>query len=250
MRYKRNPLIFQITYARNRVYLVKNSMRILVLFISLISLSLGAQPKAILDQTSYQFWVNEPATIEEKNPLVIFLHGRSLSGTNIERVKRYGPLRGIEKKGLQLPAYLVAPQLPSGPWNPDKVDEVVQYMIDHYAIDESRIYVTGMSLGGYGTMKYASKYAHRLAAALAMCGGGETKDACNLTSLPIKLIHGDKDFIVSLKESKKIMTAIKNCNAKAPVELQVVKGGNHGSVEDLYRHIDLYNWLFQYTKKE
>lgn len=66
MRYKRNPLIFQITYARNRVYLVKNSMRILVLFISLISLSLGAQPKAILDQTSYQFWVNEPATIEEK----------------------------------------------------------------------------------------------------------------------------------------------------------------------------------------
>lgn len=224
-------------------------MRFLLLFISLISYGLSAQPQAILDQTAYQFWVNEPSTLQEKNPLVIFLHGRSLSGTNIERVKRYGPLRGIEK-GLKLPAYLVAPQLPSGPWNPDKVDEIVQYMIEHYAIDESRIYITGMSLGGYGTMKYASKYANRLAAAIAICGGGETQDACALTDLPIKLIHGDKDFIVPLKESEKIMTAIQNCKAKAPVELQVIKGGNHGSVEDLYRHIDLYNWLFQHTKKE
>lgn len=224
-------------------------MRILALFIGLISLNLGAQPLAILDQTSYQFWVNEPSTLQEKNPLVIFLHGRSLSGTNIDRVKRYGPLRGIEK-GLKLPAYLVAPQLPSGAWNPDKVDEIVAYMIEHYAIDESKIYVTGMSLGGYGTMKYASKYANRLAAAIAMCGGGENRDACNLTSLPIKLIHGDKDFIVPLKESKNIMNAIKKCNANAPVELEVVKGGNHGSVEDLYRHIALYNWLFEHTKKE
>lgn len=225
-------------------------MRILPLFISLISLSLWAQPQAILDQTSYQFWVNAPTEVKEMNPLVIFLHGRSLSGTNIERVKRYGPLRGIEKKGLEIPAYLVAPQLPSGPWNPDKVDEIVQYMIDHYAIDERRIYVTGMSLGGYGTMKYASKYANRLAAAIAMCGGGENRDACNLTNVPIKLIHGDKDFIVPLKESKNIMNAIKKCKSDAPVELQVIKGGNHGSVEDLYRHNDLYNWLFQHTKKE
>lgn len=224
-------------------------MRLISILIGLISFTLSAQPQAILDQTSYQFWVNEPSAVQEKNPLVIFLHGRSLSGTNIDRVKRYGPLRGIEK-GLKLPAYLVAPQLPSGPWNPDKVDEVVQYMIEHYAIDESRIYITGMSLGAYGTLKYASKYANRLAAAIAICGGGETQDACNLTSLPIKLIHGDKDFIVPLKESKKIMTAIQQCSAKAPVELQVVKGGNHGSVEDLYRHLDLYNWLFQYTKKE
>ncbi|MGG5507849.1 MULTISPECIES: prolyl oligopeptidase family serine peptidase [unclassified Myroides] len=225
-------------------------MRFILCIIGLISLNLGAQPQAVLDQTTYQFWLNAPTEVQEKNPLVIFLHGRSLSGTNIERVKRYGPLRGIEKKGLEIPAYLVAPQLPSGPWNPDKVDEIVQYMIENYAIDESRIYVTGMSLGGYGTLKYASQYTHRLAAAIAMCGGGESRDACHLTSLPIKLIHGDKDFIVPLKESKNILNAIKKCKAKAPVELQVVKGGNHGSIEDLYRHIDLYNWLFQHTKKE
>lgn len=223
-------------------------MKFLTVLICLISMTALAQPKAILDKTTYQFWLNEPKVVEEKNPLIIFLHGRSLSGTNIERVKRYGALKGVEK-GLDIPGYLVAPQLPSGPWNADKIDEIVSYMISNYNIDESRIYVTGMSLGGYGTMKYAGKYPHRIAAAIAICGGGEERDACAVTDIPIKLIHGDKDFIVPLKESKNIMSAIQKCDKKAPVELQVVKGGTHGSVEDLYRHMDLYNWLLQHTKK-
>ncbi|MCC9044271.1 prolyl oligopeptidase family serine peptidase [Myroides sp. M-43] len=222
-------------------------MKLFAVLISLISLTTLAQPKAFLDKTTYQFWLNEPKKVEDKNPLIIFLHGRSLSGTNIDRVKRYGALKGVEK-GLDIPAYLVAPQLPSGPWNADKVDEIVSYMIANYNIDESRIYVTGMSLGGYGTMKYVGKYPHRIAAAIAICGGGEERDACAVTNIPIKLIHGDKDFIVPLKESKKIMNAIQSCDKKAPVELQVVKGGTHGSVEDLYRHMELYNWLLQYTK--
>lgn len=224
-------------------------MRFIIVFICLISMTAFAQPKAILDKTTYQFWLNEPKEVQEKNPLIISLHGRSLSGTNIDRVKRYGALKGIEK-GLDIPAYLVAPQLPSGPWNADKIDEIVSYMIANYNIDESRIYVTGMSLGAYGTMKYATKYPNRIAAAIAICGGGEEREACALTSIPIKLIHGDKDFIVPLRESKKIMAAIQKCDKSAPVELQVVKGGTHGSVEDLYRHIDLYNWLLQHSKKE
>ncbi|WP_158210574.1 prolyl oligopeptidase family serine peptidase [Myroides phaeus] len=224
-------------------------MKFIIAFICLLSMTAFAQPKAVVDKTAYQFWLNEPREVQEKNPLIISLHGRSLSGTNIERVKRYGALKGIEK-GLDIPAYLVAPQLPSGPWNADKIDEIVSYMIANYNIDESRIYVTGMSLGGYGTMKYASKYPNRIAAAIAICGGGEEREACALTSIPIKLIHGDKDFIVPLRESKKIMAAIQNCDKAAPVELQVVKGGTHGSVEDLYRHIDLYNWLLQHSKGE
>ena len=224
-------------------------MKYIIAFICLLSITAFAQPKAVVDRTTYQFWLNEPKEVQDKNPLIISLHGRSLSGTNIERVKRYGALKGIEK-GLDIPAYLVAPQLPSGPWNADKIDEIVSYMIANYNIDESRIYVTGMSLGGYGTMKYASKYPNRIAAAVAICGGGEEREACALTSIPIKLIHGDRDFIVPLRESKKIMAAIQKCDKAAPVELQVVKGGTHGSVEDLYRHIDLYNWLLQHSKGE
>lgn len=217
------------------------------IIIFLCALTAMGQPKAVLNKTSYQFWLNEPKETNDKMPLIVFLHGRSLSGTNIDRVKRYGALKGVEK-GLDIPAYLVAPQLPSGPWNADKVDEIVSYMIATYKIDEDRIYVTGMSLGSYGTMKYVGEYPNRVAAAISICGGGDLNDACNLAQVPIKVIHGDKDFIVPLSESQKIVNAVKKCNKQAPIELQVVKGGNHGSVEDLYRHMDLYNWLLQHSK--
>ena len=213
------------------------------------SFNIYAQPKAILNQTTYNFWLNEPTKAQEKMPLIVFLHGKSLSGTNIDRVKRYGALKGVEK-GLNIPAYLVAPQLPYGPWDANKVDEIVSYMIKTYNIDEDRIYVTGMSLGSYGIMKYVGEYPNRVAAAISICGGGDVGDACNLAQVPIKVIHGDKDFIVPLSESQKIVNAVKKCNKEAQIELQVVKGGNHGSVEDLYRHMELYDWLLKHTKSK
>lgn len=225
---------------------MKTIFKVVFLF---LSINIFAQPKAILNKTSYSFWLNEPSESKDKMPLIVFLHGKSLSGTNIDRVKRYGALKGVEK-GLNIPAFLVAPQLPSGPWNADKVDEIVSYMIEKYNIDEDRIYVTGMSLGSYGTMKYVGEYPNRVAAAISICGGGDVHDACNLAQVPIKVIHGDKDFIVPLSESQKIVNAVKKCNKQAPIELQVVKGGNHGSVEDLYRHMELYDWLLKHTKSK
>lgn len=225
---------------------MKTIFKVVFLF---LSINIIAQPKAVLNKTTYNFWLNEPSKPTDKMPLIVFLHGKSLSGTNIDRVKRYGALKGVEK-GLDIPAYLVAPQLPSGPWNADKVDEIVSYMIKTYGIDEDRIYVTGMSLGSYGTMKYVGEYPDRVAAAISICGGGDIGDACNLAQVPIKVIHGDKDFIVPLSESQKIVNAVKKCNKQAPIELQVVKGGNHGSVEDLYRHMELYDWLLKHTKSK
>lgn len=215
----------------------------------LFSVSCLGQPQAILDKTTYNFWLNEPKEQSGKMPLIVFLHGRSLSGNDINRVKRYGALKGIEK-GLDIPAYLVAPQLPSGAWNPEKIDEIVTYMTETYSIDENRIYITGMSLGSYGTMSYIGAYPNRVAAAVSICGGGNVNDACNLAQVPIKVIHGDKDHIVPLSESQKIVNAIKNCDKAAPIEFQIVKGGSHGSVEDLYRHIELYDWLLQHNKEE
>ena len=70
----------------------------------------------------------------------------------------------------------------------------------------------------------------------------------NCNQVPIKVIHGDKDFIVPLSESRKIVNAVKKCNDKAPIEFEIVKGANHGSVEDFYRHIELYDWLLQHSK--
>ena len=209
------------------------------------------EPKAIKNKTFYEFWLSEPENLSDTNkaPLILFLHGKSLSGKDLNRVKRYGILKGLTKNIKELnESVVVAPQLPSGAWDPEKVNEVVTYVLENYPIDLSRIYVTGMSLGSYGTMKYVSTYPDKIAAVVSICGGGEEREVCKASGIPIKLIHGDADRAVPLSESKKVMAAIKKCDADAPIELQIIKGGTHGSVEDLYRHADLYQWLFQHRK--
>ncbi len=225
-------------------------MKKLVFFLCLLFAEiLQAQPQTVIGETSYNFWLNlpKPEVLDNKPPVLIFLHGRSLSGTDINRVKRYGVLKAIEK-GKDIPAIVVAPQLPSGPWNPDKVNEILEYVLNNYNVDSTRIYVTGMSLGSYGTMKFVGKYHDKIAAAVSICGGGEELDACNLSQVPIKVIHGDKDNIVKISESQKIVNAIKKCKKDAPLEFQVIKGGTHGSVENLYREDAIYEWLFKHKK--
>ena len=229
-------------------------MKSIVFFILLMTGScLVAQPapQAVKGETTYNFWLSVPENItENKAPLILFLHGKSLSGTDLNRVKRYGILKGLTKNIQELnQSIIVAPQLPSGPWDPHKVNEVMEYVLTHYNVDESRIYVTGMSLGSYGTMKYISTYPDKIAAAVSICGGGEENEVCKASRIPIKLIHGDADRAVKLSESKKVLNAIKKCDSKAPVELEIVKGGTHGSVEDLYRHPALYEWLFKHRKE-
>jgi predicted peptidase len=211
--------------------------------------SLQAQMKTVIGETDYPFWINLPAQeiLDAKAPVIIFLHGRSLSGTNIENVKRYGVLRAIER-GKKIPAIVVAPQLASGPWNPDKVLALLEYVQKNYNTDPSRIYVCGMSLGGYGTLHFAGKYPDKITAAVAICGGGYTKDACQLGSIPIWLHHGDKDYIVPISESSKMAEAIQKCNPNADFTFTVVKGGNHGSVERIFHQDDIYNWFFEKTK--
>jgi predicted peptidase len=215
----------------------------------LLSLEISAQMKTVIGQTDYPFWVHLPSQeiLDAKAPLIIFLHGRSLSGTNINKVRKYGMLYAIDR-GKTIPAILVAPQLASGPWNPDKVLEVIEYAKKNYNVDPSRIYVCGMSLGGYGTLHFAGKHADKITAAVAICGGGFTKDACKLGTIPLWIQHGNKDFIVPLSESSKMVDAIKKCNPNADCTFTIVPGGTHGSVEKIFHGNALYQWLFEHIK--
>ncbi|ESU23520.1 phospholipase/Carboxylesterase [Flavobacterium enshiense DK69] len=207
-----------------------------------------AQLKTIVEKTDYPFWIQVPeAEKTEKQPVLIFLHGKSLSGTNINRVKRYGVLRAIEK-GRNIPAIVVAPQLPSGSWNPDKVLQLLEFVQKNYNTDLSRVYVCGMSLGSYGTLHFAGKHADKITAAVAICGGGNVNDACKLATLPLWIQHGDKDYIVRMSESKKIVDAIKKCKPDADVTFTVIPGGNHGNVERLFHQDALYDWLLRQKK--
>lgn len=227
-------------------------MKLKPLYIALFILTSAfgfSQLKTITNKTTYPFWINVPEKEStEKQPVLIFLHGKSLSGTNLNRVRRYGVLRAMDK-GRKIPAIVVAPQVAKGSWNPDKVLEVLEYVKKNYNVDESRIYVCGMSLGGYGTLHFAGKYADKITAAVAICGGGNVKDGCKLATIPLWIQHGDVDYIVPMSESKKVVDAIKKCDEKADVTLTIIKGGNHGNVERLFHEDAMYDWLFKQKRK-
>lgn len=228
--------------------MLKNTL--IALFLLQLTFSFG-QLQAIQNQADYPFLLHLPAdsVMKNKPAVLIFLHGRSLSGNNLEMVKKYGVIHEIEK-GRNIPAIVIAPQVPAGkPWEADKVLSVLQFVQRTFNTDSTRVYVTGMSLGGYGTMDFAGKYPEIVAAAVALCGGGNTNDSCNLSSIPLWIQHGDRDGAVPLSESQKMVNAIRNCNGGPQLKFTVVPGANHGDLERAFRTDELYDWLFQYVKE-
>jgi predicted peptidase len=218
---------------------------LLLVVLLLIGNASFAQLSAVKGKTTYNFWLNLPADsiLNNNPPVLIFLHGKSLSGTDLNRVKRYGVIHEIEK-GRKVPAIVIAPQVASGSWDPDKVLEVLQYIQKTYKTDTNRVYVCGMSLGGYGTMHFAGKHADKMTAGVALCGGGNTKDACNLASIPMWIQHGTRDEAVPFKQSADMVKAIKACNGGKNLVWTEVRGADHGDLEKVFRGDEMYNWLF------
>jgi len=220
-----------------------------ILFVSL-PIFVGSQITSVIGKSSYPFLVSAPSGLakEEKAPLLIFLHGRSLSGTDLQKVRNYGVVHELDK-GRKVPMMIVAPQVKKGEaWSPEKLNTLLDYLLASYALDSSRIYIAGMSLGAYGTLHYAGKYAHRLAAAAAFCGGGNTADACALAKLPLWIVHGTGDRAVPYSESTKMVAAIEKCKNTNKLKFTSIPGGNHGAPEKYFRTDEFYNWLLSFKK--
>lgn len=199
----------------------------------------------------YNFWLSSPkkeAAGAEMKPLIVFLHGASLSGTNLNRVLRYGTLDAI-KRGLRLDAYVVAPQSPGRGWQPRKVMNVVDYVLDHYAdIDTTRIYVVGMSMGGYGTLDVVNAYPERVAAALAFCGGSTAKEFSGLSEVPVWIVHGTADRAVGVNESDRVVEALKQIDPETPrLIYDRIPGMNHTQPGKFFYIPSFYQWLFEHS---
>lgn len=200
-------------------------------------------------KNGYNFWVYTPESYDSTKadlPLVVFLHGNSLCGSDLNRVRRYGTLDAIAM-GRKINAVVLAPQNPGGPWNPDKVMNVIDWVQKNYSTDLNRMYVIGMSLGGYGTFSVAAKYPERIAAAMAFCGGSNLKDHCGLTKLPLWIIHGTADRAVGVSESQKIVNAMIACGDTSRLLFDRMPGINHSDLAKMF-YIDLtYDWLFKHS---
>jgi predicted peptidase len=186
-------------------------------------------------------------TKEGKCPLMLFLHGRGESQGPLSTVKKWGPPRLIEH-GENYPFIVVSPQCPPSPesWNRPQQQALLVALLDHvtktYKVDEDRVYLTGLSMGGYGSWRLAADHPERFAAVVPICGAGKTEDADKLKALPIWAWHGAADPTVPVKNSIDMVEAIKKAGG-TNIRFTILEGIGHNSWEAAYASPDLYSWL-------
>jgi hypothetical protein len=205
----------------------------------------------------------------DKYPVVIFLHGLGERGANstdpatlqtsISTVERNGPPK-LVKYGEQFPFILISPQLKSnyGDWPSWYVNEVIDYCKTYLRIDERRIYLTGLSLGGGGTWWTAQDFPKEFAAIAPVCGSRNTlSKACLIAgeNLPVWAFHGDSDTTVPYTRSVNMVNAINACTpAPNPLaKITIYPGINHNSWDKAYtndhsvQNPNVYEWMLSYT---
>ncbi len=179
-------------------------------------------------------------------PLLVYLHGKSCRGYNLEKLKRYGPPY-LVSEGWNFPFIIVSPQCPPDRiWNTDDwFPSLYKSLTNKYRIDRRRIYLTGMSMGGSGVWALAIKHPEYFAAAIPLCGGWRTKNIKAMKRMPVWAFHGANDNIVSPKETEKMVYALRDAGGK--VRYSKLKGKGH-SIHKVYEYREIYEWLLKHRK--
>ena len=169
-------------------------------------------------------------------------------GDDIQVVAKHGPPNLAGAAIMDLPFIVVTPQCPKGAWwnDPDQLNILSQLITEieaTYRIDKRRIYLTGLSMGGYGTWHLAAMEPDRFAAIAPICGGGNPRDAERIKDIPTWVFHGARDNVVPISESDKMVQAVRNAGAN-PIFTIYPKAG-HDSWTESYANRDLYRWFLK-----
>lgn len=190
-----------------------------------------------------------PSESKEKKPLLIFLHGSGENGSDVEKVKIHGPFNYLKNHNLD--AYVLAPQCPEGQqWNPDFLYELILKIQKEYNIDKNRIYLTGLSSGGWGTWSLALKHPEMFAAVVPISGFvdlNQLEEICKTEAIPIRIFHGLLDDVVPVANDIEIYKELKKCNKD--VELILFNNAGHDSWSKVYDNTEIYDWMFNQIKK-
>ena len=179
-------------------------------------------------------------------PLLVFLHGAGESGDDLEKVKSHGPPKLIAAGDRSFPCIVVSPQSPGRGWNADVLAALVDELCREYRIDEDRIWLTGLSMGGFGTWALAAAEPDRFAAIVPICGGANPNQADKLVGIPTWVFHGAKDFVVPLSASQSIVDAIKAKGGDP--KFTVYPEAGHDSWTETYADPALWDWLFAQSR--
>lgn len=208
-------------------------------------------------------WVKTPG--EDDPVLILFLHGAGERGDDNKAQLKHGVpelLAWLEKE--KKAAVVVAPQCQRGVWwtnfggdfrSPEGITlkdkpstmmalvlEVTGQMIKNEKVDSKRVYVTGLSMGGFGSFAAVARRPDLFAAAIPICGGGDPKTAEKMKKVPFQIYHGDADKVVPQMASEVMVKALRKAGAK--VDFESYPGVGHNSWTKTYRNPKVWEWLF------
>lgn len=182
-------------------------------------------------------------------PLIVFLHGAGERGDDGLKQTEVGIGRAVRFNSERFPCIIVMPQCPDGGWWDAAVDDIEQAYrdtVDSYNIDPKRVYLTGLSMGGFGTWIYGAQHVDRFAALLPICGGGRLEDVPALSRVPIWAFHGADDETVFPDESIKMVNAVKAANGN--VTYTEYEDTGHNSWDKAYGDGRVIRWLLRQSK--
>ena len=216
-------------------------------------------------RVEFRYRLMRPAAVAAgvRLPLVLFLHGAGECGVDNEKQLKYLPTWLAEQEPRRRhPCFVLAPQCrederwvdvswaddESTPQQPEPTLDLaaavaaLDDVLAREPVDPARIYLTGLSMGGYGTWDLAIRVPHRFAAILPVCGGGDERLAARAAPLPIWCVHGDADTAVPVRRSRDMVAAIAAAGGR-PVYSEL-PGVGHDCWTSAYRHGFVLDWLF------
>ena len=192
---------------------------------------------------------------DKEYPLILFLHGAGERGDDGEAPVKQGIGNAIKFKGGEktFKFFVIFPQCSKkGTWkaggpDADRALAILDEVQKTYKIDSKRIYLTGLSLGGFGTFSLAAADPERWAAIVPVCGGGDTSTASKVKDIPCWCFHGDADKAVPVQKSRDMIDAIKKAGGKPRYSEFPYVG--HNSWDPAYITPELYPWLLAQKRK-
>jgi predicted peptidase len=182
-------------------------------------------------------------------PLILFLHGLGESGSDGRKQVAVGLGPAIKKSERAFGFIAVFPQSQKRSWQASSEDGqralgILDEVTAAYRVDAKRVYLTGLSMGGYGTWSLAAKYPDKWAAIAPVCGGGNPENAERIKNIPCWCFHGSVDASVNVEKSRQMIAALKAVGAKP--KYTEYPGVGHKCWDKAYGTPELYTWFLEH----
>ncbi len=199
----------------------------------------------------YVVYVPRDYTPTKKYPVILFLHGAGERGNDGIRQTQVGIGSAIRSYPDRFPCLVVMPQCPADRWWRGEELEAaygcLQQTMKEFSCDPQRVYLTGLSMGGFGSWEMVVKYPDTFAAAIPICGRGDTSQAEKIKHVPIWVFHGDADNLVPVAFSREMVDALKKVGSTV-VKYTELPGIGHNSWDPAYSSAEVMKWLLEQKK--